>query len=124
MIDLDFFAWRERRVVDGEERLLVPCADDQVYEQSMDFLFATADEAIDAITGLGFDDQYDSDTWVLVRYTGSIVPLERDPFDAGMLCHVCAAPFFIDDTGVAYHCSDDADGIDHDADADHVPYML
>ena len=40
-------------------------------------------------------------------------------------CHVCGKPFTIDSAGVATHSNAEyPDGIDHDADADHVPYAL
>ena len=37
------------------------------------------------------------------------------------LCDECGEPFRIDGTGIANHLTADG-GIDHDADADHVPY--
>lgn len=37
-------------------------------------------------------------------------------------CHECGKPFFIEENGIAHHTSDD--GIDFDADADHVPFTL
>lgn len=43
-------------------------------------------------------------------------------------CHECGAPFSIDDDGVATHDTPDdvysPDGIDYDADLDHVPFSL
>ena len=39
-------------------------------------------------------------------------------------CHVCGEPFSVTDAGIACHDGDGPDGIDHDADADHVPYAL
>ncbi len=45
-----------------------------------------------------------------------------------MTCHECGRAFSIDDNGVATHDAPDdmysLDGIDHDADADHVPFEL
>lgn len=38
-------------------------------------------------------------------------------------CHVCGESFVFDVVGIAHHV-DDEGGIDHDADADHVPYSL
>lgn len=35
-------------------------------------------------------------------------------------CFVCGEPFETDDAGITNHVTDD--GIDYDADADHVPY--
>jgi hypothetical protein len=41
-----------------------------------------------------------------------------------MTCHVCGANFYVDDRdGCAYHLSE-AYNVDHEADADHVPYCL
>ena len=38
-----------------------------------------------------------------------------------LFCTECAEPCFVDDDGVSFHSSEDSpDGIDHDADADHV----
>ena len=59
---LDFFAWRERVVLHGEERLLVP------YEYPYDRTFASGEEAFaqklqDACR----------EHWVLVHYRGEIV---------------------------------------------------
>lgn len=40
-------------------------------------------------------------------------------------CHECGAQFAINEDGTAQHVSAETpDGIDHDADADHVPYSL
>lgn len=39
-------------------------------------------------------------------------------------CFVCGADFFLDTSEVAHHWGSDLDDIDHDADADHVPYNL
>ena len=40
------------------------------------------------------------------------------------VCDVCDEPFTLHDDGTTTHDSDDTiDGIDHDADADHVPHM-
>jgi hypothetical protein len=39
-------------------------------------------------------------------------------------CHQCGKNFFIDaETQTAHHIDEEGD-IDHDADADHVPYSL
>jgi hypothetical protein len=38
-------------------------------------------------------------------------------------CHVCGGDFAVDGNGIANHLDDDGD-IDHDVDADHVPYSL
>jgi hypothetical protein len=38
-------------------------------------------------------------------------------------CHQCGKEFSIDQHGVATHLTEDEE-IDHDADADHVPYTL
>ena len=39
------------------------------------------------------------------------------------ICTQCGKPFFVERNGVSHHASEDGpDGIDHDADADHVPY--
>jgi gamma-glutamylcyclotransferase (GGCT)/AIG2-like uncharacterized protein YtfP len=51
---------------------------------------------------------------------------EEDPEDAEdgeFECAECGEPAFIVEGGTAHHADGDApDGIDHDADADHVPY--
>jgi len=45
--------------------------------------------------------------------------------DESNVCHVCGRPFTIDSAGVATHDNpENPDGIDHDSDADHVPYAL
>lgn len=46
----------------------------------------------------------------------------ESPFDTttATFCRECAAPMFIQSDGVSHHVGDAADGIDHDADADHV----
>ena len=36
-------------------------------------------------------------------------------------CNTCGWPYSIDGNGIATHC-DEGDGIDHDRDADHVPF--
>jgi hypothetical protein len=39
------------------------------------------------------------------------------------VCHVCGREYTLDDNAVATHDSDESpDGIDHAADADHVPF--
>lgn len=38
-------------------------------------------------------------------------------------CHTCGQEFEIDENNVATHLTDDGE-IDHDRDADHVPYEL
>lgn len=38
-------------------------------------------------------------------------------------CTQCGKPYFVEGNGVSHHALEDApDGIDHDADADHVPH--
>jgi hypothetical protein len=59
---LDFFAWRERVVLDGRERLLVP------YEYPYDLTFASAEEAF----ARKLQDA-SREHWVLVNYHGEIV---------------------------------------------------
>jgi hypothetical protein len=59
---LDFFAWRERIVLDGEERLLVP------YEYPYDLTFPSAEEAFERKL-----QDASREHWVLVRYRGEIV---------------------------------------------------
>lgn len=47
------------------------------------------------------------------------------PWTGWLLCDECGEPFWLDDNEVSYHHSDDApDGIDHDADEDHVAFSL
>ena len=39
------------------------------------------------------------------------------------VCDECGKAYFVDDAQVSHHVSDESpDGIDHDADGDHVPY--
>jgi hypothetical protein len=38
-------------------------------------------------------------------------------------CFVCDKDFFTTDEGVSFHL-DEAGDVDHDEDADHVPYMI
>lgn len=59
---LDFFAWRERVVLQGEKRLLVP------YEYPYDRTFASAKEAF----AQKLQDA-SREHWVLVHYRGEIV---------------------------------------------------
>ena len=45
--------------------------------------------------------------------------------DGNPICHVCGKEFFLDAGECSHHVSDEhPDGIDYDADADHVPYCL
>ena len=37
-------------------------------------------------------------------------------------CAICGEPFWRDENEVAHHAGNTPDGVDHDADADHVPY--
>ena len=39
-----------------------------------------------------------------------------------MICAECGEEMEIDASGIANHVGDGPDGIDHDLDADHVPY--
>ena len=39
-------------------------------------------------------------------------------------CYECGEQFFIDIDGTAHHWGAELDNIDHDADANHVPYNL
>jgi hypothetical protein len=40
-----------------------------------------------------------------------------------LLCAECGAPYFVTDNGVSHHeDADSPDGIDHDADGDHVAH--
>ena len=50
--------------------------------------------------------------------------LKKRPVKAkATVCTQCGKSFFIKDNGVSHHVSKDSpDGIDHEADADHVPY--
>ena len=39
------------------------------------------------------------------------------------ICDVCGQPYLVNENGVSHHIDNDSlTGIDHDADADHVPY--
>lgn len=42
---------------------------------------------------------------------------------SSLLCHLCAEPFIIEAGGTAHHV-DEYGNIDHDLDAEHVPYSL
>jgi hypothetical protein len=55
-----------------------------------------------------------------------VAELERElAGDDTLTCHECGQPFTIDSVGVATHDDDESpDGIDHDADEDHVPFQL
>lgn len=45
--------------------------------------------------------------------------------DESLICDVCGEPFEVREDGTANHMSATSlDGIDHDADADHVPYHI
>ncbi|MCA1846809.1 MAG: hypothetical protein LC792_27165 [Actinobacteria bacterium] len=59
---LDFFAWRERIVLDGEERLHVP------YEYPYDRIFSSAEEAF-----AGKLADASREHWVLIHYRGEVV---------------------------------------------------
>jgi hypothetical protein len=74
VIDLDHYAWRERVTIDGEPRLLIPCADPERYEEPADGIFSTVDEAVVYLELFGFESEYDPETWVLVHYVGTVVP--------------------------------------------------
>lgn len=39
-----------------------------------------------------------------------------------MTCDECGNEMWIDDNGTAHHWGESLDDIDHDLDADHVPY--
>lgn len=43
--------------------------------------------------------------------------------DPDEFCHECGKQFAVDDSGVSNHLKEGG-GIDHDADADHVPFSL
>jgi len=64
---------------------------------------------------------------IAVAYESACDVLGRQPkvdgHDDGDICHQCGQPFRIDDAGVANHLDGDGD-VDHEADADHVPYKL
>jgi hypothetical protein len=76
LLDLDYFAWRERAVIDGEERLLVPWSDPRLYEFAFDFIYLSKEEALEGKDS--YDEAIDED-WVLVHYNGTIVdPSEFD----------------------------------------------
>lgn len=42
--------------------------------------------------------------------------------DVQTVCAECGRPYFVTPEGTAHHVGDGPDGIDHDADARHVPY--
>jgi hypothetical protein len=42
--------------------------------------------------------------------------------DEHAVCTECGRPYFVTPEGTAHHVGDGPDGIDHDADAGHVPY--
>jgi hypothetical protein len=42
--------------------------------------------------------------------------------DGESVCAECGRPYFVTPEGMAHHVGDGPDGIDHEADAGHVPY--
>lgn len=54
---------------------------------------------------------------------GSVTVGDEQDSDAPLCCDHCGEPYFVDEDGVSHHVSEeDPQGIDFDADADHVPY--
>jgi len=52
-----------------------------------------------------------------------LFPADATPGSTTLDCDECGQEMFVDDDGVSHHVSDEhPDGIDYDADADHVPY--
>lgn len=78
MIDLDFYEWRERVIMDGVERLLIPCGDPHRFEFAADGISASVEEAVAYLENFGFEEDYDPNTWVLVHYVGSICEVGTD----------------------------------------------
>lgn len=80
MIDLDYFCWREpTKDASGNDRLLIPWADSMQHEFPFDFVYATAQEAIDSKDD--YDDAADEE-WVLVHYVGTVLPTSSDDLRA------------------------------------------
>jgi hypothetical protein len=85
---------------------------------------------------MAFDPDIQLSPWDLVPDQECIIcrRIDRSSFDDDGMCNICTKeqnsytcsvceePFFIDNNDVAYHCGDDLDDIDHDLDADHVPF--
>jgi hypothetical protein len=91
---------------------------------SIDFAEATFR---DQPGGLGTYDILDKTGKWLVRSLGDVPALGQvqGSGDESNRCHVCGKPFTIDSAGVATHDNpENPNGIDHNADADHVPYAL
>ena len=76
MIDLDYYTWREPVTIDGRQRLLIPLSDPMRYEHPADGIFTTVDEALGYLTD--WWDHEDTDQWVLIHYTGRVVPVQHD----------------------------------------------
>jgi hypothetical protein len=64
-----WLAWKERRIIDGRERLLVPWSDPTQHEEPFDLLFETEAEAHAAREEAGAE----AEPWVLVRVTFQVV---------------------------------------------------
>lgn len=78
IIDLDHYCWRERAYDDeGDERLLVPHGDPDLYEFPIDFVFATSGDALvwlaEAIEE-EWVEPLEANSWVLVHFTGTVIP--------------------------------------------------
>lgn len=106
MIDLEYFCWRELASDSaGNERLLIPHADPHLYEDPVDLIWPSASKAVEwldeyiaentgppeaacILTGEDGENPDDCDThdhepvdaqsWVLVRYTGTIILGDQD----------------------------------------------
>jgi hypothetical protein len=74
-IDLNFYAWREWTTdASGDQRLLVPWSDPQLYEYPADGISATVEEALEYREQIGAQDE----GWVLVHYVGTQVTVEGE----------------------------------------------
>lgn len=78
ILDLDHYCWRERAFdEDGDERLLVPHSDPDLYEFPIDFIFPTVDAAL-AWKAEAIDEEWvdhlEANAWVLVHMMGTIIP--------------------------------------------------
>lgn len=64
-LDLNYYCWRER----VGDRLLIPHANPMVYEDPVDVIFESVQEAVDYR-----DEHYPDETeWVLVHHVGTII---------------------------------------------------
>jgi len=66
-----YLVWREifKDPETGEIRMVIPHADPKVYEDAMDWLFETPEQAIKALILMGMYDEAVEEKWILVEET-------------------------------------------------------